>query len=172
MRSGSKTTLSLPAEAVHVSGLPRAELAQMAEAGREILEIRRILGKTGDNVVAEILRNQGTFYEWDHYPSGDVYDWDDASTYIRKPPFFDDIGPDVPPAQDIAGARVLRRVVVGTWPQKGDVGMDRVVAIEVQRILHGQRARGAAPRAEKLCQQPHRSCVQRTGLAGPKPAGR
>ena len=40
-------------------------------------------------------------------PTGNIYAWDDASTYIRKPPFFDNLTPEVPPAQDIAGARVL-----------------------------------------------------------------
>ncbi len=40
-------------------------------------------------------------------PSGDIYQWDESSTYIRRPPFFDDIRPEVPPASDISGARVL-----------------------------------------------------------------
>ena len=46
----------------------------MARAGEEILEVERVLAKTGDNVVAEALRGAGTFYEWHHYPPGDVYD--------------------------------------------------------------------------------------------------
>jgi aconitate hydratase len=33
--------------------------------------------------------------------------WDDASTYIRKPSFFDDLGPTPKPVTNIAGARVL-----------------------------------------------------------------
>jgi aconitate hydratase len=40
-------------------------------------------------------------------PAGDTYAWDDASTYIRKPPFFDDLGPTPKPLCDISGARVL-----------------------------------------------------------------
>ena len=81
MHSEPKTTASLPADAVHLSALPRDELVRMAEAGGEIVGVRDILGKTGDNVVAEILRNQGTFYEWDHYPSGDVYDHGSHAQY-------------------------------------------------------------------------------------------
>ncbi len=54
--------------------LPREELEGLAEAGREIVEIHRVLTKTGDNVVGELLRGHDTFYEWDHYPPGDVYD--------------------------------------------------------------------------------------------------
>jgi aconitate hydratase len=40
-------------------------------------------------------------------PAGDTFAWDDASTYIRKPSFFDDLGPTPRPLTDIAGARVL-----------------------------------------------------------------
>ena len=40
-------------------------------------------------------------------PEGDTFAWDDASTYIRKPSFFDDLGPTPKPLADIAGARVL-----------------------------------------------------------------
>jgi aconitate hydratase len=43
-------------------------------------------------------------------PSGDTFAWDDASTYIRKPSFFDDLGPTPRPLADIAGARVLAMV--------------------------------------------------------------
>jgi hypothetical protein len=50
------------------------DLAAMAEAAREASEVQRILTKTGDTIVGEILRGQGTFFEWRHYPPGDVYD--------------------------------------------------------------------------------------------------
>jgi aconitate hydratase len=40
-------------------------------------------------------------------PAGGIYEWDESSTYIRRPPFFDDIKPEVEPPGDIAGARVL-----------------------------------------------------------------
>lgn len=50
------------------------ELEAMAEAGREVAEVHRVLAKTSDNIVGELLKNNGTFYEWDHYPPGDVYD--------------------------------------------------------------------------------------------------
>jgi aconitate hydratase len=38
---------------------------------------------------------------------GDIYNWDEASTYIQEPPFFVDLSSDVPPIKDIQGARVL-----------------------------------------------------------------
>ncbi len=40
-------------------------------------------------------------------PSGEIYSWDDSSTYIKKPPFFEDMTLEVPELADIGGARVL-----------------------------------------------------------------
>lgn len=57
-----------------LSELPREELEAMAEAGREVRLCQRVLAKTGDTVVGELLRGHGTLYEWRHYPPGDVYD--------------------------------------------------------------------------------------------------
>ncbi|MBI4184217.1 MAG: hypothetical protein HY521_09495 [Proteobacteria bacterium] len=60
--------------AIDFTQLPPERLARMAEAGREILAVYRALERGGDNVVGEILRGVETFYEWGHYPEGDVYD--------------------------------------------------------------------------------------------------
>lgn len=57
-----------------LAALPRDRLERMASASVELAEVDRVLGRTRDNVVGEILRNQGTFFEWNHYPKGDVYD--------------------------------------------------------------------------------------------------
>ncbi|MFM2043918.1 MAG: hypothetical protein RLY86_2494 [Pseudomonadota bacterium] len=54
--------------------LPFEELEALGTAAREITLCTRILAKTGDNVVGEVLRGAGPFYEWRHYPSNDVYD--------------------------------------------------------------------------------------------------
>jgi aconitate hydratase len=40
-------------------------------------------------------------------PRGEIYRWDAASTYIKNPPFFDDMTLEVPDLSDIRGARVL-----------------------------------------------------------------
>ncbi|MBA2540742.1 MAG: aconitate hydratase, partial [Deltaproteobacteria bacterium] len=40
-------------------------------------------------------------------PTGDTFAWDDKSTYIRKPTFFDNLGPTPKPLLDITKARVL-----------------------------------------------------------------
>jgi aconitate hydratase len=39
-------------------------------------------------------------------PEGDRYDWRE-STYVRRPPFFDDLPAEPPPAVEVTGARVL-----------------------------------------------------------------
>jgi len=43
-------------------------------------------------------------------PAGDVFEWDEASTYVRKPPYFDGMGLVPEPVTDIAGARVLAKL--------------------------------------------------------------
>jgi aconitate hydratase len=40
-------------------------------------------------------------------PSGNLYAWDDASTYVRKPPYFDGMTAEPGRVDDIAGARCL-----------------------------------------------------------------
>ncbi|MDX1563243.1 MAG: aconitate hydratase AcnA, partial [Gammaproteobacteria bacterium] len=40
-------------------------------------------------------------------PSGETFAWDDASTYIKNPPYFDGMTLDTQTPQDIADARVL-----------------------------------------------------------------
>jgi hypothetical protein len=67
--------------APEVSRLPRAQLEIMLAAGREIVECHRVLRKGGLNVVGEVLRGTGTFYEHNHYPEDDVFDADSHSQY-------------------------------------------------------------------------------------------
>ena len=40
-------------------------------------------------------------------PEGSIFEWDDASTYVRKPPYFDGMRREPAPITDIVGARVL-----------------------------------------------------------------
>ena len=61
--------------------LPAKRLREMAGAGDRILECYRVLRKSDANVVAEVLRGQGEFYEWDHYPKGGVYDHETHGQY-------------------------------------------------------------------------------------------
>lgn len=54
--------------------LPRSRLHHMLAAAHEAMRCRRALEKDGLNLVGEVLRGQGEFYEYEHYPNDDVYD--------------------------------------------------------------------------------------------------
>ncbi|MDO4760405.1 MAG: aconitate hydratase AcnA [Corynebacterium sp.] len=43
-------------------------------------------------------------------PTGKTFEWDEASTYIRKAPYFDGMTMDPEPVTDIKGARVLAKL--------------------------------------------------------------
>ncbi|GAA4172161.1 aconitate hydratase AcnA [Gryllotalpicola koreensis] len=43
-------------------------------------------------------------------PTGDVFEWDSESTYVRKPPYFEGMTLETSPVADIAGARVLAKL--------------------------------------------------------------
>lgn len=57
------------------------QLDKMANAGAAVVENQRLLDKATANVVGQCLANQGTFFEMDHYPSGDVYDDETHAQY-------------------------------------------------------------------------------------------
>jgi aconitate hydratase len=58
-------------------------------------------------------RLYGNFAEqntlWNEIPSstGDVYEWESESTYIREPPYFEDFHSTLLPVSDVKGARTL-----------------------------------------------------------------
>ncbi|MGW2731107.1 aconitate hydratase [Streptomyces sp. NPDC001494] len=43
-------------------------------------------------------------------PTGNTFEWDAESTYVRKPPYFEGMGMEPAPVADIAGARVLAKL--------------------------------------------------------------
>ncbi|GAA2754279.1 aconitate hydratase [Amnibacterium kyonggiense] len=43
-------------------------------------------------------------------PTGATFEWSDASTYVRKPPYFDGMTLETSPVVDVAGARVLAKL--------------------------------------------------------------
>lgn len=40
-------------------------------------------------------------------PTGPIFEWDDKSTYVRRPPYFEGMTMELTPVSDITGARVL-----------------------------------------------------------------
>ncbi|GAA2032490.1 aconitate hydratase [Pseudokineococcus marinus] len=43
-------------------------------------------------------------------PEGETFAWDEGSTYVRKPPYFEGMGAEPAPLSDIEGARVLAKL--------------------------------------------------------------
>ncbi len=85
---GQEDVALAPAEAPAIatqvldfSVLPRARLQAMRAAGEEVLECVRVLEKADLNIVGEVLRGCGTFYEDAHYPPDDVIDRATHSQY-------------------------------------------------------------------------------------------
>ncbi len=56
------------------SGLSRAALLRMADAGVKVVDCIRYLHECQSNLVIEALRGCGDFTEWEHYPPHDVRD--------------------------------------------------------------------------------------------------
>ncbi|MBM3941258.1 MAG: hypothetical protein FJ318_10370 [SAR202 cluster bacterium] len=64
-----------------LAGLAPDRLRAMADAGPVVEECYRVLRKTRDNVVSELLRHVEDFREFDHYPEGDVFDAETHAQY-------------------------------------------------------------------------------------------
>ena len=64
-----------------LAGLPVERLEMMLAAGHEVRACDRVVRKVKANVVSELLKGQGTFYEYNHYPKGDVYDQEAHAQY-------------------------------------------------------------------------------------------
>jgi hypothetical protein len=62
--------------------LPAARLELMAIAGGEVVSAERALARQKTSAVGRLLRDEGTFYEWDHFPSGDIYDPASGAQYF------------------------------------------------------------------------------------------
>lgn len=77
----SEEEIAPGAVSLDLSLLPRERRAAMRAAAAEVRECLRVLRKAGVNVVGEVLRGQGTFREYDHYPKDDVYDAESHAQY-------------------------------------------------------------------------------------------
>lgn len=67
-----------------------------------------------DSITSEMFRKDyASVFEGDHRwkaldtPTGETFEWDPQSTYVRKPPYFEGMPRNPIPVTDISGARVL-----------------------------------------------------------------
>ena len=77
---------------IDFDAIPRAQLETMLEAGQYVIECHRILAKTGDTIVGELLKTEDDFFEWEHYPDDDVRDEESHSQYFYHAHSLDDRG--------------------------------------------------------------------------------
>lgn len=68
--------------AARLAGVSQSRLELMALAGAEVTAAERAFARQETSVVARLLRDEGTFYEWEHFPTGDIYDAVSGAQYF------------------------------------------------------------------------------------------
>lgn len=86
----------------------------LADIWPDPADVQRTIDETIDSEM--FASNYASVFEGDERwkslptPDGDTFEWDEDSTYVRQAPFFDDMGIDPEPLEDISGARVLAKL--------------------------------------------------------------
>ncbi len=93
---------------------PAGEPVYLADIWPSTSEVQRVVDESIDaQMFANRYSNVFTGDEnWRSLatPSGDTFQWDPTSTYVRKPPYFDGMHREPSPVVDISGARVLLKL--------------------------------------------------------------
>ena len=116
--------------------LQSMEIAEMLAAGREVRECMRALERVGLNLVGEVLKDQGDFIEFEHYPKDDVFDDETHSQYYYHAHRSDHeehghFHAFLRAGGMPAGAQPLDNPMVSeTWPQ-GDDALGHLVGISM-----------------------------------------
>ncbi|WP_237218725.1 aconitate hydratase AcnA [Rothia nasimurium] len=77
-------------------------------------EVQKIIDESLDTEMYN--KEYGTIFDGDERwqsletPTGSTFEWDDKSTYVRKPPYFEGMTMETSPVEDIKGARVLLKL--------------------------------------------------------------
>lgn len=77
-------------------------------------EVQKIIDESLDTEMYN--KEYGTIFDGDERwqsldtPTGNTFEWDEQSTYVRKPPYFEGMSMDITPVEDIKGARVLLKL--------------------------------------------------------------
>ncbi|HJD51049.1 MAG TPA: aconitate hydratase AcnA [Candidatus Rothia avistercoris] len=77
-------------------------------------EVQKIIDESVDTDM--YTKEYGTIFDGDERwqaletPTGSTFEWDDKSTYVRKPPYFEGMTMETTPVEDIKGARVLLKL--------------------------------------------------------------
>ena len=77
-------------------------------------EIERVIGEaiTSEMFTSDYADVFAGDERWQSLPTpeGDIFEWDEDSTYVRKPPYFEGMPDEPEPVEDIDGARVLLKL--------------------------------------------------------------
>jgi aconitate hydratase len=73
------------------------EMAEVLPFAQDPQHVIKLYAKTGEQDLWKALPA----------PEGDLFIWDDASTYLKRPPFFDGVTSNIPKPEKIRGARAL-----------------------------------------------------------------
>ncbi|MDY3049508.1 MAG: aconitate hydratase AcnA [Rothia sp. (in: high G+C Gram-positive bacteria)] len=77
-------------------------------------EVQKIIDESLDTEM--YAKEYGTIFDGDERwqaletPTGSTFEWDQESTYVRKPPYFEGMTMETSPVEDIKGARVLLKL--------------------------------------------------------------
>ncbi|MCD1144073.1 aconitate hydratase [Kocuria sp. LUK] len=77
-------------------------------------EVQKIIDSSIDTEM--FTREYGTIFDGDERwqnldtPTGKTFEWNEQSTYVRKPPYFEGMTMETTPVEDITGARVLLKL--------------------------------------------------------------
>ncbi len=107
-------TVDIDFESDPVGTDPDGEPVMLSDIWPSATEIEDVV--TASVRTSQFVHEYGNVFEgsddWRAIASstGALYEWDEASTYVQEPPFFDDLSPDVAPISPITGARVLAKL--------------------------------------------------------------
>jgi len=68
-----------------------------------------VRGEMFTSTYADVFTGDETWRELP-VPAGDLFAWDEGSTYVRRPPYFDGMSREPGPVEDVHGARCLVRL--------------------------------------------------------------
>jgi aconitate hydratase len=84
------------------------DLWPSAEEVQEMIS-RAVRGEMFSRTYADVFTGDPAWRELP-VPEGDLFAWDEQSTYVRQPPYFDGMSREPVPIEDFSGARCLVRV--------------------------------------------------------------
>ena len=81
----------------------------IGDAREQLIALREAETEPFDLLVLDVFAGDERWQSLET-PSGSTFEWDEQSTYVRKPPYFEGMTMQPDPVSDISGARVLLKL--------------------------------------------------------------